>query len=274
MSMTPEALETKYQSLLSVHNKGLKLHKRTSTLIFFAVITFFVMTYITSTLKIASVYSLIVPGVFAIVAVIISTRSNKYVMKNNDYLFFTFYDLYKQLKIFSYSKTDESFNSSTKSITRLSEHVGKWAPTAPEIISKLPNNISRNLISKLLPLIKEEYTQGGKLQTISSFNDAMINMIFSLSSSGLTLPTLERLNEILTNLPDPNLPLTIQKEKIYSKYPVIKYIWIPPVCGLILFYVFNSIDPKQLHATLGYTLGISSAVLLGVIQLSKRSQRG
>ena len=273
MSFNTEAIETRYKSLLSINNKFERYKKFMSAPFIIMFVGMFSIPAIFSKSEIYLPYLMISLMIAVVISMIlIGRKQNKYVMKRDDYVFFTFYNVYDKMKAFSYSKTNENFNSVMKSIKKLSDYVGQWAPKAPEVISKLPNSINQNLISKLAPLIKEEYERGGQIQTIGALNQAMMNMIYSISSAGLTLQALQRLDELLVSLPESKMTLTVQKEPIYLKYPILKFM-IPPICGIILFYVFNSADPTHLQTTLGFTLSISTAVLLAVIQLSRNNKR-
>src|SRR5256885_1550206 len=103
MTLNPEGLETRYQSLLSLNNKLAKIRILSLIPVFLMIGTLFSMTYIASAIGLDPKYAITIPLIFVIIVVFVLIRSNKYIMKKDDYLFFAFYDVYKKLKTFAYS---------------------------------------------------------------------------------------------------------------------------------------------------------------------------
>lgn len=65
-------------------------------------------------------------------------------------------------------------------------------------------------------------------------------------------------------------PLSEKKISLFKKYPILKFLWISPLSGIILFSVFHSIDPTKIHESLGYSVTASVAILLGIITLKRK----
>jgi len=197
------------------------------------------------------------------IIIVIKLPSRK--LEKKEMIFFEFYKAYKKISEYKYRDANINTKKYLNAIKEMSYFIGRWTRTdAPTAISELPDSIGDNLSEKAEALFKENNSEN-----IQSFIDIIEKFTMFCYDKEPSAELLRAFNEQLIEI---DIKESKKTDLEKPSNLLLKLIWIPPILGIILFVVFNSIDSEQIHASLGYSLSISVIVLVAIVTLVKRGK--
>lgn len=266
-SVTDTDLDNKYKTLSSDKMKYDLTHNSVQYLLILAVYAILgIILYVDKPYSILFLLSLIGLVIIVILLTYIIKKPARRLEKK-EIIFLKFCKTYQTVKKYQYRDNDRDTKKYNGSIVGLAYFVGSWARRdTPSEISSLPESISKNLRDKPIRLFKENSKDG-----ISMFTKYLGEMVFFTYKNEPTLDILKEFNKKLLSLPEPKQPLMVQKKvKISSKYSFLKFIWISPLAGVIIYIVFVEIWPTKQFESAQAALAGALAIMLAIVQLARK----
>lgn len=186
----------------------------------------------------------------------------RYLVKNEK-TFLEFFTAYEKIREFTHRDSNINTGKYQQAVKDLAYYVNSWTRNyTPNDISELPESISSSLKNKIVPI----YQENDSIQ-IEYFTKILEKIVTICHGTELSASILRSFGNDLLLF---KVKETKKIEKERQTNLVYKLLWIPPLTGIILFYIFNEVDSTQVHASLGYSITIAVAVLIVIVTIVKR----
>jgi len=204
-----------------------------------------------------------------ITGTIIEGKNKKEILSTQQKAFYNFYNVYDSLRKYCDIPDDKRTMKITLSIlNRFSNYIYGWAgKESPKEISELPKSIYKNTREKIIPLIQQK-----KINEIQSLMKELYELLVFIYDKEPTKEKLKNFNEFVEkSFPKVDLIKEISRYKtLVEKYPIIKFVWIPPAVGAAVGGVLYNIDSTKIFEAVAYSITSGVAILVAVITVSRR----
>jgi len=264
-SQINQDFERKFKSIESMKNKSSLHNKSAGILIIFALAWIIIVSVLQ--LDFISLEFQIIGLIIAPIGIAIGLlkRAGKFSLKINQDYFFTIYRVIVDLQTFHDLNTEQSKKNAITSVFELTHLFGFPHQFGYVIFDDTPSKIYFGIRYRIVPLIKKR-----DLANIEKFNSILHDLIYSIESKGISKEPFIQFSNNIEQFPKIEEEDHDKPPSFFQKRPQFKYVWIAPVVGSVLFYIFYNIDTSQLHASLGYSLTISTGLLIAILTLVKR----
>ena len=178
-------------------------------------------------------------------------------------IFIRFFKTYNILNVYQYRETIQDTKKYQNAIRNLALFINRWTRnTSPLAIAGLSDSIYKNLINRIIPIYKNN-----KSDDIQRFLELLEKMVLVTYKDEPTRQALTYFNKKISEYKE---EITKEKEERppSPKQILLKYVWISPLAGIIIFFVFNQIDSSRLYDSLGYAITVSVVLLVAVVTIS------
>jgi len=203
----------------------------------------------------------IIALIASIVSIIYLIKMSTRYLEKNEILLLEFFTAHKKISQYKYKKAKSDLKKYQEAIGDLAYFIGSWTRKgAPTAISELPNSLSSNLRTMIIPIFQQSDTK--QINQFIKLLEKIINLSFDQE---LTAEVLRALNEEIAGY-------KIQTKTVEEKIPNMfkRLIWIPLVAGIVFFYVLYKADPSQLQSALGWSVTTAVAILIAIVTLARR----
>lgn len=259
-------LDRKFTAIKGIKNNSSRHNRIGGLLILFALV-FVIITSVFQPNFIPIEYQIIgliiVP---VVISILILKRAGKYSTTQQQSFFFDLYRIHEDIQTFLDLKTDQTKDKAIESIREFGHQMHFWSHYGPVVFDDTPFKIYREIYEKVIPIVDDK-----QIPEIKSFHSFLLKLIMGIETKGYSKELFVDFKNDLDSLPKPDKVTKIKKSpSTFQKFPQLKFIWIPPIIGIGLFFLFNSLDESQIHASLGYSLTISSGLLIAIIARIKK----
>lgn len=208
--------------------------------------------------------------IFSIVLGISFRKQNDYVIDKKREQFFVFYDAYKTLE--EYKEDEKLRQKAQNKMKQLSLHVGQWVKwSVPQVFR---NELVDSMYGNLWKVVK--FVDQGKIDEISLFIEKLQHISEIILIRDPSIEEWKDFNNSMTSLeilPDKDLS---QRASIFSKMPVLKYVLIGPLAGIIINPILTYEGMKSADALLGGVIVAFTAMgaIAALAALVQRSTKG
>jgi len=211
--------------------------------------------------------------VIIIIALAVLARKQKdFVIDKKRDQFFTFYGAYQTLEDYKEEKNERTRRKAQNKIKELSSHVGQWIKwNAPQIFRNEFIDCMYNNLGKAVKFVEQ-----GKIEELS----LLIEKLHQISEIILSRePSLEEWKDFNNSMAS----LEISPEKnpskrvgFFSKAPVLKYVLIGPLAGIVIAPILNYEGMKPADALLGSVIVAFTAMgaIAAIAALAQRQAKG
>ena len=202
--------------------------------------------------------------VIGIIGFIISLKISTRPLEKKEIIFLKFYNTFQKINEYKYRDSKQDTKKYRTNIIELASFIGGWTRnSAPTDLSELPYSISSNLKKNIVSIIKENNSK--EIEILIKLLEKM--MMFTYDQEP-TAQLLRAFNEDISEfeyLEDKKI-----KEEKTTNNLLLKLIWIPPLAGIIFYFILLEANPTDIQSALGYSVPLSVVILIALVTLVRR----